>query len=164
MNIVLLEPEIPLNTGNIGRTCVVTGTKLHLIKPLGFLIDDKSIKKAGLDYWDKLSVYYYENFDDFLQKQNNPKIFMATTKARKTYADVEYEKDGYIMFGKESKGIPEDILKKYENTCVRIPMISEARSLNLSNAVSIVLYEAYRQQEFANFLKKGELHNSRWEM
>lgn len=164
MNIVLLEPEIPLNTGNIGRTCVVTDTKLHLIKPLGFLIDDKSIKKAGLDYWDKLSVYYYENFDDFLQKQNNPKIFMATTKARKTYADVEYEKDGYIMFGKESKGIPEDILKKYENTCVRIPMISEARSLNLSNAVSIVLYEAYRQQKFANFLKKGELHNSRWEM
>ena len=122
MNIVLLEPEIPANTGNIGRTCVATGTKLHLIKPLGFLVDDKSLKRSGLDYWDRLDVYYYENFKDFLEKNNNPKIFMGTTKAKKTYTEVIYDKDSFIMFGKESKGIPEEILLEYKETCIRIPM------------------------------------------
>lgn len=162
MNIVLLEPEIPANTGNIGRTCVATGTKLHLIKPLGFLVDDKSLKRSGLDYWDKLDVYYYENFEDFLQKNNNPTIFMGTTKAKKTYTEVEYNKDSFIMFGKESKGIPEDILIKNKETCIRIPMLSKYRSLNLSNAVSIVLYEALRQNNFLNLLQQGQLHNNKW--
>ncbi len=162
MNIVLLEPEIPANTGNIGRTCVATGTKLHLIKPLGFSTDDKAIKRSGLDYWDKLDVYYYENFDDFLEQNNYPKIFMATTKALKTYADVSYDKDSYIMFGKESKGIPEDILIKNKETCIRIPMLKEYRSLNLSNAVAIVLYEAIRQNDFCNMLTEGELHTTSW--
>ncbi|WP_317366976.1 tRNA (uridine(34)/cytosine(34)/5-carboxymethylaminomethyluridine(34)-2'-O)-methyltransferase TrmL [uncultured Tyzzerella sp.] len=162
MNIVLLEPEIPANTGNIGRTCVATGTKLHLIKPLGFLVDDKSLKRSGLDYWDKLDVSYYENFQDFLQKNNYPKIFMGSTKAQKTYADVSYDENDFIMFGKESKGIPEEILIDYKETCIRIPMLSEYRSLNLSNAVSIVLYEALRQNNFAGLLKEGQLHRNHW--
>ena len=162
MNIVLLEPEIPANTGNIGRTCVATGTKLHLIKPLGFLVDDKSLKRSGLDYWKDLEVFYYENFQDFLDKNNNPTIFMATTKAQKIYTEVCYDKDSFIMFGKESKGIPEDILINNKETCIRIPMLSEYRSLNLSNAVSVVLYEAIRQNNFVDLLKEGELHHNNW--
>lgn len=162
MNIVLLEPEIPANTGNIGRTCVATGTKLHLIKPLGFSVDDKAIKRSGLDYWEKVQVYYYENFKDFIEKNNYPKIFMGTTKAQKTYTEVSYNKDSFIMFGKESKGIPEDILLEYRDTCIRIPMLLEYRSLNLSNAVAIVLYEALRQNNFLDLLKEGQLHNNYW--
>ena len=162
MNIVLLEPEIPANTGNIGRTCVATGTKLHLIKPLGFSVDDKSLKRSGLDYWKDLDVYYYENFDDFVEKNDNPKIFMATTKSQKIYTEVSYDKNSFIMFGKESKGIPENILLKNKETCIRIPMLSEYRSLNLSNAVSVVLYEAFRQNGFCDFLKEGQLHNNNW--
>lgn len=162
MNIVLLEPEIPMNTGNIGRTCVATGAKLHLIKPLGFDISDKTLKRAGLDYWQNLDVYYYENFEHFLIKNNYPKIFMATTKAKKTYADVLYNNDDFIMFGKESAGIPEDILIKYKETSIRIPMLSEYRSLNLSNAVAIVLYEALKQNDFNLLLKQGQLHKSKW--
>lgn len=162
MNIVLLEPEIPQNTGNIGRTCVVTGTKLHLIKPLGFQIDDKSLKKAGLDYWSDLEVYYYDSFDDFILKNNNPRIFMGTTKAKKDYTQVAYTNDDFIMFGKESKGIPEEILIGYKETCVRIPMLMEYRSLNLSNAVSIVLYEALRQNFFNDLSLEGQLHTKNW--
>lgn len=163
MNIVLLEPEIPQNTGNIGRTCVATGTTLHLIKPLGFDIDEKAVKRCGLDYWQDLDLKVYENFQDFIQKNPNARIYMATTKARKTYADVNYEKDCFIMFGKESAGIPEEILLKYKDDCVRIPMLEEYRSLNLSNSVAIILYEALRQNNFDHFLIKGDLHRHSWD-
>ncbi len=163
MNIVLLEPEIPQNTGNIGRTCVATGTTLHLIKPLGFDIDEKAVKRCGLDYWQDLDLKVYENFEDFIQKNPNAHIYMATTKARKTYADVDYEKDCFIMFGKESAGIPEEILLKYKEDCVRIPMLEEYRSLNLSNSVAIILYEALRQNNFDHFLMKGDLHRHSWD-
>lgn len=163
MNIILHEPEIPLNTGNIGRTCVATGTKLHLIKPLGFDTDDKAIKRAGLDYWKEIDITYYEDFEDFLSKNPNAKIYMATTKARKTYADVEYEKDCFIMFGKESAGIPEEILLNYKENCIRIPMLEKYRSLNLSNSVAIILYEALRQNNFDHFLLQGELHRHNWD-
>lgn len=153
MNIILLEPEIPSNTGNIGRTCVAVGAKLHLIKPLGFLVDDKAIRRAGLDYWNELDLYYYENFEDFLAKNNNPIIFISTTKAQKSYVDVEYDDDSFIMFGKESAGVPEDIRLKYIETCIKVPMLPVVRSLNLANTVAIVLYEAIRQNNFAHFDK-----------
>ncbi|MCF8020579.1 MAG: tRNA (cytidine(34)-2'-O)-methyltransferase [Vallitaleaceae bacterium] len=162
MNIVLLEPEIPHNTGSIGRTCVATGASLHLIRPLGFSLDEKSVKRAGLDYWHKLDLYMYDSFDDFLLKHPGVKIYMGTTKAKQTYADVHYEKGSFIMFGKESAGIPEEILLKYQETCIRIPMANDIRSLNLSNAVSIVLYEAYRQHDFGQMQMEGELHHHNW--
>lgn len=162
MNIILLEPEIPLNTGNIGRTCVATGSKLHLIRPLGFEVSDKALKRAGLDYWNDLNVNYYDSFEHFLIENNNPKIFMATTKSEKTYADVIYKNDDYIMFGKESAGIPEEILLKYKATSIRIPMLPNYRSLNLSNAVAVILFEALRQNNFNLLLKKGNLHNNNW--
>ena len=163
MNIVLYEPEMPANTGNIGRTCVATNTKLHLIEPLGFKLSEKHLVRAGLDYWDKLDVTVYSDFQDFLDRNPGAKIYMATTKAPKTYTEVEYEPDCYIMFGKESAGIPEEILKANPDTCVRIPMIGETRSLNLSNSVAIVLYEALRQNEFDHMKLQGELHRLRWE-
>lgn len=162
MNIVLLEPEIPMNTGNIGRTCVATGTRLHIIKPLGFDVSDKALKRSGLDYWKDIDVTYYENFEHFLEINKNAKIFMATTKAKKTYADVTYSEDDFIMFGKESAGIPEEILLKFKETCIRIPMLSEYRSLNLSNAAAIILFEALRQNNFNNLLTKGQLHRNKW--
>lgn len=162
MNIVLHEPEIPGNTGTIGRTCVATGTRLHLIKPLGFQITDSTLKRAGLDYWPHLDVTIYENFVDFLSKNPNAKIFMATTKARKLYTEVEYGPDDYIMFGKESAGIPEEILVDYQDTAIRIPMNPDIRSLNLSNSASIVLYEALRQQNFAGMQHDGNLHRLQW--
>lgn len=162
MNIVLHEPEIPHNTGAIGRTCVATNTKLHLIEPLGFKIDDKNLKRSGLDYWSKLKVFYYSSFEEFLEKNNYPKIFMATTKAEKSYHEVKYNEDDYIMFGKESAGIPEEILVEYRNTCIRIPMAGEIRSLNLANSASIILYEALRQNNFNNLTRVGSLHRLRW--
>lgn len=162
MNIILHQPEIPANTGNIGRTCVATGTVLHLIEPLGFRLDEKSVKRAGMDYWDKLDVRRYMNFEEFLEKNPNAKIWMATTKAKHVYSDVVYGKDDYIMFGKESAGIPEEILVDYEDTCVRIPMLDAIRSLNLSNSVSIVLYEALRQNGFESMSMSGELHRLQW--
>ena len=164
LNIVLLEPEMPANTGNIGRTCVATGTRLHLIEPMGFRINDKMLKRAGLDYWDKLDVTVYDCFDDFLEK--NPSavhnMFMATTKSKKNYAEVSYPDGSYIMFGKESAGIPEEILVDYEETAVRIPMNENIRSLNLSNAVAIVLYEALRQNHFLEMETEGNLHRLHW--
>lgn len=162
MNIILHQPEIPANTGNIGRTCVATGTKLHLIEPLGFRLDEKAIKRAGMDYWKDLDVTVYVNFEEFLEKNPNAKIYMATTKAKHVYTQVSYGPDDFIMFGKESAGIPEEILVNYEDTCIRIPMIGEIRSLNLSNSVAIVLYEALRQNEFSHMQMEGKLHKLCW--
>lgn len=162
MNIVLLEPEMPANTGNIGRTCVATGTRLHLIEPLGFKLNDKLIKRAGLDYWDKLDVTVYSDFQDFLDRNPGAKIYMATTKGLHVYSDVAYEPDDYLMFGKESAGIPEEILLDNQDRCVRIPMWGDVRSLNLSNSVSIMLYEALRQNGFEHMTMKGELHHLHW--
>ena len=162
MNIVLFEPEIPANTGNIGRTCVATNTRLHLIEPLGFRINEKARKRAGLDYWDKLEVIVYCNFEDFLERNPGARIYMATTKAQKVYTEASYEPDCYLMFGKESAGIPEDLLVKYQETCVRIPMWGDIRSLNLSNAVSVVLYEALRQNGFEKMTAKGDLRRLSW--
>lgn len=163
LNIVLFEPEIPANTGNIGRTCVATGTKLHLIEPLGFLLNEKAIRRAGMDYWKDLDVKRYVDWEDFKKQNPEAKIYMATTKARKVYTEVEYEPDCFIMFGKESAGIPEEILKEYPDTSVRIPMTGETRSLNLSNSVAIVLYEALRQNRFDHMKMEGKLHRLNWD-
>lgn len=162
LNIVLLEPEIPANTGNIGRTCVATDTRLHLIEPLGFRLDEKSIRRAGMDYWDRLDVTRYINFEEFLEKNSGAKIYMATTKAQKCYTEVSYEPDCYIMFGKESAGIPEEILREHPDTAVRIPMVGDTRSLNLGNSVAIILYEALRQNRFEQMEKTGHLHRLSW--
>lgn len=162
MNIVLLEPEIPDNTGNIGRTCVATGLSLHLIKPLGFDISEKAVRRAGLDYWKDLDLRVYENYDDFLRQNDNPPVIMATTKAEKKYTDISYDRDCYIMFGKESKGIPEEILIRAPQNCVRIPMRAGYRSLNLSNSVAIVVYEALRQNDFWDLEAAGQLHRLHW--
>ena len=163
LNIVLHEPEIPANTGNIGRTCVATGTRLHLIEPLGFRLNEKAIKRAGMDYWEHLDVTRYLDYEDFLKKNPGAKIYYATTKAPQTYTDVHYEDDCFIMFGKESAGIPEEILVEHPEECVRIPMIGETRSLNLSNSVAIVLYEALRQNQFDHMKLEGDLHRLHWE-
>lgn len=164
LHIVLHEPEMPANTGNIGRTCVACGAVLHLIEPLGFRLNEKMIKRAGLDYWDKLDVRTYINFEEFLEKNKNPKIYMATTKAKHVYSDPAYEEDEdvYLMFGKESAGIPEEILLDYEETSIRIPMLPEIRSLNLSNSVAIAAYEVLRHQGFQNFQTEGQLHKYHW--
>ena len=162
LNIVLYEPEIPANTGNIGRTCVATGTRLHLIEPLGFKLNEKSLKRAGMDYWNDLDVTTYIDYQDFLEKNPGAKIYMATTKAHKVYTEVDYESDCYIMFGKESAGIPEEILLEHKETAVRIPMLDHIRSLNLGNSVAIVLYEALRQNGFAGMNLSGELHELHW--
>ena len=164
MNIVLLEPEIPYNTGNIGRTCTATGTSLHLIEPLGFSLSDKMVKRAGMDYWDRLDLHVYRDYNEFLEKNPGAKIYYATTKSRTLYTDVRYEPDCFIMFGKESAGIPEEILVKNPDTCVRIPMNEQIRSLNLSNAAAIVLYEALRQNDFNGMELAGHLHRLSWDM
>lgn len=163
MNIVLYEPEMPANTGNIGRTCVATGTRLHLIEPLGFKLNEKALKRAGLDYWDKLDVTVYSDFQDFLDRNPGAKIYMATTKAPNVYTEASYEPDCYIMFGPESRGIPEDTLVNHQETCVRIPMWGDIRSLNLSNSVSIILYEALRQNGFEKMTMQGHLRNYDWQ-
>ena len=162
INIVLLEPEIPANTGNIGRTCVASGTRLHLIEPLGFKLNEKALKRAGMDYWKDLDVTTYIDFNDFLEKNPGAKIYMATTKAEKTYADAQYEDGCYIMFGKESAGIPEEILVEHKENCIRIPMIGDIRSLNLGNSVAIILYEALRQHGFEKMNLEGHLHELNW--
>ena len=161
-NIVLVEPEIPQNTGNIARTCAATGSKLHIIKPMGFEIDDKKLKRAGLDYWHLLGVRYYEGIEDFFDKNPDVNCYYSTTKAPNTYSDVKYSDGDYIFFGKETKGLPEELLYKNEKKCIRIPMINEARSLNLSNAVAIVVYEALRQNSFFELKNKRELTKYTW--
>ncbi|NLL76156.1 MAG: tRNA (uridine(34)/cytosine(34)/5-carboxymethylaminomethyluridine(34)-2'-O)-methyltransferase TrmL [Clostridiales bacterium] len=162
MNIVLHQPEIPANTGNIGRTCVATGATLHLIEPLGFKLNEKEIKRAGMDYWEHLDVRRYMNFQEFIEKNPNARIWMATTKAKHVYTDVRFEDNDYIMFGKESAGIPEEILVDYKETCIRIPMLDNIRSLNLANSVAVVLYEALRQNNFESMKLTGELHRLHW--
>ena len=166
LNIVLHQPEIPANTGNIGRTCVAADACLHLIEPLGFRLDEKSIKRAGMDYWKSLDVRRYINFQDFLDKNpsigNGSRLFLATTKAERDYSSVSYGPEDYIMFGKESAGIPEEILVERREDCIRIPMLSDIRSLNLSNSAAIILYEALRQNDFLNLSSSGSLHRLSW--
>lgn len=163
LNIVLHEPEIPANTGNIGRTCVAAGARLHLIEPMKFRLGEKEIKRAGLDYWHKLDVTVYDSYGDFCEKNPSAIIYMATTKARLTYTEVSYEKDCYIMFGKESAGIPEEILIRNPDRAIRIPMVGDIRSLNLSNSAAIILYEALRQNGFQNMQLGGKLHRLSWQ-
>ena len=161
-NIVLYEPEIPSNTGNIGRTCVACGARLHLIEPLGFRLNEKEIRRAGMDYWKELDVTRYLNYEDFLEKNPGAVIYMASTKAPNVYTEVSYEDGCYLMFGKESAGIPEEILAKNQERAVRIPMLDKIRSLNLVNSVAIVLYEALRQQRFAGMQLEGHLTRYDW--
>ncbi|MCR4604829.1 MAG: tRNA (cytidine(34)-2'-O)-methyltransferase [Eubacterium sp.] len=162
LNIVLLEPEIPANTGNIGRTCVAVGAKLHLIEPMGFVINDKQVKRAGLDYWDKLDYQIYDSYPDFLRLNPGVRPYMATTKAKHIYSDVNYEENCYVMFGKESAGIPEEILVTDPERCVRIPMFGDIRSLNLGNSVAVFAYEVARQHGFTGLSTQGDLHRLSW--
>ena len=167
LNIVLLEPEIPQNTGNIGRTCVAIGARLHLIEPMGFQVTDKWVKRAGLDYWGKLDVTVYDSYPDFLYQNfekegRTPRIYMATTKGRRIFSEVAYEDDCYVMFGKESAGIPEEILVEHEETAIRIPMVGDIRSLNLSNSVAVVAYEVMRQHGYGELNTEGHLHRLQW--
>ena len=162
-NIVLVEPEIPQNTGNIARTCAATGCALHLIKPLGFEISDKYLKRAGLDYWHLVHVHIYENLDELFAKYPNGRFYYFTTKARKRHSDAEYKAGDFLVFGKDTKGLDEELLMSHPDECVRIPMIGEARSLNLSNAAAVAVYEALRQNDFGRLETKGELHEHKWE-
>lgn len=162
INIALIEPEIPQNTGNIARTCAVTGAALHLVKPLGFEIDDKKLKHAGLDYWHSLDITYYESLDDFLQKTAGEEMYFFSTKALHKHTDVVYPKRVFLVFGKESKGLPEQLLKEHEKQCVRIPMRDDMRSLNLSNSVAVGVYEALRQRDFSGMQTVGKLHRLEW--
>ncbi|MBQ9437382.1 MAG: tRNA (cytidine(34)-2'-O)-methyltransferase [Lachnospiraceae bacterium] len=169
MNVVLLAPEIPDNTGNIGRTCMATGSRLHLIDPLGFSLSDRALKRAGMDYWKEVAYERYVDFEDFLSKRfqdvsenGKPVLWMLTTKAERSYAEVSYGKSDYLMFGSEGRGIPEELLVENREHCIRIPMAEGARSLNLANSVAIVLYEALRQNGFPDLERKGSLHHSNW--
>ncbi|MBE6732624.1 MAG: tRNA (cytidine(34)-2'-O)-methyltransferase [Ruminococcaceae bacterium] len=162
INIVMVEPEIPQNTGNVARTCAATGARLHLVGPMGFKIDDKKLKRAGLDYWQYLDITYYDSLEDFFAK-NNGNFYYFTTKARHSYTEINYPDDCYILFGKETKGLPEELLLKNPDTCVRIPIMGEIRSLNLSNSVAIGVYEILRQWDFPTLENFGQLHNYSWE-
>ena len=162
INIVMVEPEIPQNTGNVARTCAATGARLHIVKPMGFTIDDKKLKRAGLDYWHYLDITYYDGLEDFFSK-NDGAFFYFTTKGRKTHSDVSYPDNCYLLFGKETKGLPEKLLIKNPERCVRIPMQGEIRSLNLSNSVAIAVYEALRQWDYPKLSNFGQLHNYKWE-
>ena len=161
LNIVLVEPEIPQNTGNIARTCAAVNARLHLIEPLGFSVDDRSLKRAGLDYWHFLDISYYKSLDDFFEK-NSGEYFFFTTKALHRHTDASYPDNAYLFFGKETAGLPEELLKDNPDKCVRIPMQNEARSLNLSNAVAVGVYEVLRQWDYPELLCQGELHRLKW--
>ena len=170
IKIALINPQIPQNTGNIARTCAATGASLHLVRPLGFSTDDKSLKRAGLDYWDLLDVYYYDDIDEFLEKSGCSTaegsclkdMYFFTTKARRVYSEIEYTGDSWLVFGSETSGIPEELLISYPDACCRIPMIEESRSLNLSNSAAIAVYEAMRQTGFTNLKQSGSLHRLSW--
>lgn len=162
INIVMVEPEIPQNTGNVARTCAATGARLHLVGPMGFKIDDKKLKRAGLDYWHFLDITYYDSLDDFFSK-NSGEFYYFTTKGRKAHSDVAYPDNVYLVFGKETKGLPEELLINNPDKCVRIPMSTGIRSLNLSNSVAIAVYEVLRQWEYPELENFGELHNYRWD-
>ena len=157
LNVVLVEPEIPQNTGNIARTCAATGARLHIVRPMGFEIDDKKLKRAGLDYWHLLDLTYYDNMADFLEKNKGGNFFFFTTKARHTYCEKQYPDNSFLIFGKETKGLPEDFLEVHRESCVKIPMREEARSLNLSNAVAITVFEALRQLDFPGLKDYGKM-------
>lgn len=163
INIILHEPEIPQNTGNIARTCAATGAALHIIRPMGFEIDDKKLKRAGLDYWHQLDITYYDNLDDFTEKHPDARIYYFSTKAPRAYTEIRYEGDVYLMFGKETRGLPEELLHDNPETTVRIPMRDKLRSLNLSNSVAIAVYEALRQNDFEGLREDGELTRFSWD-
>ena len=162
-NIVLVEPEIPQNTGNIARTCAATGARLHIVEPMGFKIDDKKLKRAGLDYWYLLDITYYKDLDDFFERNNGGNFYYFSTKADKVYSEIDYPDNSYLVFGKETKGLPEELLLKNPDTCLRIPMQGEIRSLNLSNSVAIAVYEVLRQWDYPALENFGQLHNYKWE-
>ena len=157
LNIVLVEPEIPQNCGNIARTCAATGCTLHLIRPLGFDISEKAVRRAGLDYWDKVTVRDYENLDDFFAKNNVEQMWCLSTKAPRCYTEAQFSDNCYLFFGKETKGLPEAFLDEHYDSCVRIPMLPDTRSLNLSNAVAITVYEALRQLDFPGLQDFGKM-------
>ena len=162
-HIVLVEPEIPQNAGNIARTCAATGTHLHMIRPLGFEVSDKYLKRAGLDYWHLVNITYHDSFDELRAQYPNSRFFFFTTKGRHRHSDVKFQDGDFLVFGKETRGLPEELLLQNEKTCLRIPMFSEARSLNLSNSVAVALYEALRQNDYEGLLEEGELHNHSWD-
>jgi tRNA (cytidine/uridine-2'-O-)-methyltransferase len=162
INIVLVEPEIPQNTGNIVRTCAAVGAKMHMIKPLGFSVEDKYLKRAGLDYWDEVDISYYDSFEQLRSKYASSSFYYATTKAVKTYADINYPEDCFLVFGKETKGLPEDLLLENKDNCIRIPMKGKIRSLNLSNSVAIIVFEVLRQNNFSGMTAYGKLTMYEW--
>ena len=162
LNVALIEPEIPQNTGNIARTCAATGARLHLVGPMGFQIDEKRVRRAGLDYWDKLDITYYDSTEEFFEKNEGAEFFYYTTKAEQTHSEVSYPNGSFLVFGKETKGLPEELLKANHDRCVRIPMRGIIRSLNLSNSVAIAVYETLRQWDYPELSLKGKLHNLEW--
>lgn len=163
LNVALIEPEIPQNTGNIARTCAATGAKLHLVGPMGFEITEKRVRRAGLDYWDKLDITYYHDTNEFFEKNKGARFYFFSTKARNVYSDMNYENGCFLVFGKETKGLPEELLKANEERCVRLPMRGIIRSLNLSNSVAVGVYEVLRQWNYPKLALKGELHGLKWE-
>lgn len=162
LNIVLVEPQIPQNTGNIARTCAATGARLHLVKPMGFTVDDKKLKRAGLDYWHLLDITYYENWEDFTARNPGKPLFYFTTKGQQIYSDLAYPEEAYLVFGREDAGLPEELLYHNPDSCVRVPMIEDARSLNLSNTVALAAYEVLRQWRFPALKVKGQLTRFTW--
>jgi tRNA (cytidine/uridine-2'-O-)-methyltransferase len=162
IHIVLVEPEIPQNTGNIARTCAATGASLHLVRPMGFAIDDKKMKRAGLDYWDKLDIHFYDSLADFMEQHKDDALYFFTTKGQHCYTDITYPEKVYLVFGKETRGLPEDLLYAHPDTCLRIPMRDQLRSLNLSNSVAVAVYEVLRQEHFDRLLQEGQLTQYTW--
>ena len=162
LNIVLVEPQIPQNTGNIARTCAATGARLHLVEPMGFHVDDKKLKRAGLDYWHLLDITYYEDLDDFFEKNRDGSFFYFSTKARRVHSDMTYPDNSYLVFGREDAGLPEELLKNNEQSCVRLPMREEARSLNLSNTVAVGVFEVLRQWGYPELKQQGQLTKYTW--